>query len=174
MNNVVDLATYWRQSDVTASTPLPLEVSPAWTTGDAAQATGNLDASALQRLNPDADLSKFLVIASKAIGQFEMCQERLTVKDALGADDALMATKAILSELLMYRDLSDAIGLIVHKCFQATCALKAVTDAPHLPEMLKRALQRTWTSPFMDFAEACDIVDKIEDVATPLYLPGYN
>ncbi len=173
-NNVVEMVSFIRRPEGSGATPLLPAADQYWIKQDRPQSAGTLNANVLQRLNPDAELSKFFTLASKAIGQMSACEEALLNKDPLAADDVSMASKITLSELLMYRDLSDAIGLVVFKCFQAASAVKAVTDAPQLPETLKRALQRILASPFMKFEEACDIVAKIEEVASPLNLPGYD
>lgn len=171
MSNVIDIAHFIRKREASNATPLP---STQDQSSIAAQTVGTLDANTLQRLNPDAELSKFFALASKAIDQISASGKALLNNDPLLADDALMASKTLLSELLMYRNLSDAIGLVVFKCFQAVSAAKAVTDAPQLPEVLERALQIISAAPFMKFDEACELVNKIEEVASPLCTPGYH
>jgi hypothetical protein len=130
MSNVVRLSTYLRPLDAMGDTSLPVEGRSEWVIDRPRHSDGSLSAGALQRLNPEAHLSRFLALASNAVAQLEVSKESLAVGDALRADDVLMGTKSILSELLMYRDLSDSIGLIVFKAFQATSAVKAITDTP--------------------------------------------
>jgi hypothetical protein len=173
MSNVVGMTSYYRRVEVGNTAPLASS-NEGWSIDRRPQAAGMLGTNALLRLSPDTELSKFTVLTSKAIEQIAKCEEELSQNDPLSADDNLMQCKITLSELLMYRDLSDSIGLVISKCWQAASAVKAVTDAPQLPTALKRTLQRIFSSPFMKFEEACDIVTKIEDVASPLSLPGYD
>jgi hypothetical protein len=173
MSEVIELSSYLDRSEGRAVTPVSSEARHEWTFSGRTQATGFLNISALQRLEPDTQLSKFLALASEAISQIEMSEQRLLMGDALGADDELMATKNILSELLMYRDVSDAVGLVAFKCFEATSKVSAIVDVPLLPQKLKRALQRIWSAPFMNFDEACELASDIESVSGPSDLVGY-
>ena len=173
--NVLDLSSYLRKRDwsnATATVVSSAYRDGGWTRADPV-ASGLLTASVLQRLDPDAELSRFLDVSSRALAGMEACLELLKARDFLGADDQLMATKAMLAELMMFREISDSVGLIALKCLQVASKVKAITDAPDVPEALRQALHRAWASPFMKFDEACDLADKIEDAAASLHLPGY-
>jgi len=190
MSEVISLLPYLKRSGgavantemTTVRQPVATAAEPAissgtelsWSTHERPTAEGVLNASVLLRLDPDAELSRFLTLTREAIDVITSSQERLDAKDNLGADDRLMASKRVLSELLMYRDISDSIGLIVFKCFQAVCAAKAVTDAPRLVEALRHALEEIWAAPYLDFDRACEIVSEIESAGGVLALPGYN
>jgi hypothetical protein len=106
--------------------------------------------------------------------------ERLSVckaflsSDPIAADDSFIACKPIFTELLMFRDLSDAVGLISLKCLQVAASVKAIVDAPELPAVLERALTRVRATPFMNFEEACMLADEIEGVVHLEPLPGLS
>jgi hypothetical protein len=188
MSEVINLLPYLKRSgsvaantamtsvrrSVATDAAISSGVEVAWSPHERPTAENVLNASVLLRLDPDAELSKFLTRARETIDLIEASEERLNAKDNLGADDRLMASKRVLSELLMFREISDAIGLIVFKCFQAICAVKAVTDAPALPAALRQALEEIWAAPYLDFDHACEIVSKIETAAGLLAPHGYN
>jgi hypothetical protein len=132
-----------------------------------------LAAATVLRLNPETDLSRFLTLAAAAIAEMEAVEQRLAVRDFIGADDKFLASKKTLTELLMYRDISDALGLVVMKCFHAAVNVQAITDAAMLPTLIKRSLQRVWSAPFMKFEAANEIVDQIEALGAHV-LPGYK
>jgi hypothetical protein len=157
-----------------AGTPQVQRLDLDWGFRERFQSSGSLNAAAVLRLDPETEVSKFLTLVSEAIRSMERIDERLAAKDFIGADDEFVASKKIITELLIYRDISDALGLVVFKCFQAEAAVAAITDAPTLPEMIKHALLRTWAAPFMEFDEACSLVEKIEDAAGSVVTPGYN
>jgi hypothetical protein len=96
----------------------------------------------------------------------------LLPSDALGADDQFIACKPIFVEMLMFRNLSDAVGLIALKCFQVAASVKAVVDAPELPSVLERVLTRVRAAPFMSFKEACELADEIEKKTSLSAIPG--
>lgn len=173
MTDVVNIETYIRRSESAAPTPAQIGSGHEWASNEPQYQGTLLNVAALQRLQPDTQLSRFLSIASRALAQAEVCDENIRAKDALGADDALMATKSVLEELLMYRDISDSVGLIAFKCFDATCKISMATDAPGLPTAVKRALQRIWSAPFMPFDEACKLADSIEESVGSLEVVGY-
>lgn len=178
MNNasekIVDIMPFIRRRDERdESNTKPVHFENKWSPV-ATKPVETISANALQKLDPDAELSKYFVLASKAISQLTTCHDALLGNDPLSADDALMASKNILAELLMYRNLSDAVALVVFKCFQAISVTRAVTDAPELPYILKQSLQEIYAVPFMKFEKACEIANKIEEVANPLNAPGYT
>jgi hypothetical protein len=116
----------------------------------------------------------FLMLVEQLLSCLENAEEAIRGRDYLLADDALIAAKNHASELLMYRDLSDAAGLLSLKCFQALREIKAVVDAPQSVETMRRAMQRIWAAPFMNFDEAADLASEIEDSVGGLVLVGYN
>jgi hypothetical protein len=175
MNDVINLSSYLRTGVSGANTTTPSSPEVRWDVQEGAQSRGSLAAAAVVlRLEPETDLSKFLARASDVIRSMEQIEAGLATRDIIGADDCLLASKEGLSELLMYRDISDGLGLIVLKCFQAVTAIVAVTDAPNLAGVIKHELQRTWAAPFIDFDDACAIADVIEETAGSMVLPGYN
>jgi hypothetical protein len=176
-SNIIDISKFhWRReantSNVTAIAFFG-RVTTEWSVRTEHVPSGALNASVIQRLNPEAELSRFLDVCSKVLTILEKCSELLEVRDALGADDRLMASKPLLTELVMFRDISDSVGLLVLKCFQAVSQVKAISDVPRLPEVLRRALNRLWAAPFMEFDEACDLADEIDAAANPISFPGY-
>lgn len=171
MSNVIQIASYITQREASNATPLP---STDDRSSGSPGRSETINANTLQRLDPDAELSKFLALASMAIDQMRECGKAFSSSDPLSADDMFMASKITLSQLLMYRNLSDAIGIVVFKCFQAASAMKAITDIPQLPEILERALEKLSRAPFMKFEDACDVVNTIEEAAGPLCTPGYR
>jgi hypothetical protein len=83
----------------------------------------------------------------------------------LAADDKLMASRQLLAELFMLRELSDAIGVIVLAALETTSKVVAIVDAPDLPVACTNALHRLWAAPFMSFAEAAPLAHAIEVAA---------
>lgn len=171
---IVNLSDYTRRAEtmtVGASAP----TDPMWTsdTGSGAGAgAGLLNASVLRKLDNTSSLARLLSLAEEAMARLERCVFLLNSGDHLGADDQLMGCKRLFSEMLMFRNTSDAAGLLAVKFFQSS-SIHAVTDAPALPSALLRALHRIWASPFMKFEEACDLADEIEEAAELSALPGY-
>jgi hypothetical protein len=123
-------------------------------------------------LDVDSELGKFVGLAQDAIERLTSCQDLLKAGDAIGADDQFIACKPLLTEMLMYRNLSDAVGLIVLKCFQIAGSVKVITDAGELPNVLERAITRVRAAPFMSFQEACALADAVEEQAILLPVPG--
>ena len=177
MSNVTDLADYVSQREVLSSTAIVFQkenmTNWAQVTQKVSSGGGMLSAGVLQKLNPENEVGRFLDLCAQALAQIEECKE-LIKSDPLAADDKFMASKVIFSELLMFRDLSDSVGLISAKCFQVASQVAAVTDAPELPAALIVALTRIWAAPFMAFSEACNLADEIEQAAPKLVLPSYD
>jgi hypothetical protein len=173
MGDVIDVSKYVRTDVPSANTPI-LAAAQEWSRRDDFTGGGpTLGAATVLRLNSETDLSRFLGLAVAGIAQMERVEERLAANDFIGADDEFLASKKTLTELLMYRDISDALGLIVLKCFQAAASVHAITGAKSMPAVIKRALQRIWSAPFMKFETACEIADQI-DTLGPFVLPGYT
>ena len=73
------------------------------------QSSGRLAAAAVLRLEPETDLGRFLACSSDAIASMEQVEEYLAARDFIAADDCLVSSKERLAELLIYRDISDAV-----------------------------------------------------------------
>jgi hypothetical protein len=132
-----------------------------------------LSASVLRKLNVDSDLGRFVDLADDALERTITCQQLLGSGDAIGADDQFIACKPIFVEMLMFRNLSDAVGLIVLKCFQVASSVSAIVDARELPSVLERVLTRVRAAPFMSFEQACELADAIEAKAVLSPIPGF-
>lgn len=174
MSDVINLTHYARQRDASANTSIAsASVEGSWYRPVEATGTGGLlSASILRRLDVDSELGRFVGLAEDAIERLSTCQGLLGSGDALGADDQLLACKPLFAEMLMYRDLSDAVGLIVLKCFQVANSVKAIVDAKALPSALERALTRVCSAPFMTFEAACELADMIDASASLMPVPG--
>jgi hypothetical protein len=172
MNDVVDLSSYVRRSAPSLSTEQP--AVQGWTEGQGTATAGGLNASVLRRLDANSDVGIFVTLVEDLIDHLEAAATALAGRDHLLADNILISAKKIASELLMYRDVSDAAGLVSLKCFQALCEIKAIVDAPEAIDLMTRALRRIWAAPFMSFDEASDLSSMIEDSVGGLTLVGYN
>ena len=71
-----------------------------------------------------------------ALEELDRCISSLDAGDDFAADDMLMACKRTFSEMLMFRSVSDAIGLLTLKLFQAA-SVGVVIDNPQLPRIFK-------------------------------------
>jgi hypothetical protein len=174
---MVDLAHFARARDVSANTGFAAASTdqtswyrPAseFTTGG-----GSLSAAVLKKLNVDSELGRFLGLVQNAIERLSLCQQLIVSGDVLGADGQFIACKPLFVEMLMFRDLSDAVGLVVLKCLQIATSVKAIVDALELPSVLERTLTRVRMAPFMRFEEACALADEIEEKATLEAVPGF-
>ncbi len=172
MSEVINLSGYLRQTTPSQSTELP--PLHGWAEGQGVAVAGGLNASALRRLDPKSEVGTFLTLAEELIRSLENAATALASRDNLLADNILITAKKVASELLMYRDISDAAGIIALKCFQALCEIKAIVDAPQSIEVMKHVVQRIWAAPFMAFDEASDLSSMIEDSVGGLTLAGYN
>jgi hypothetical protein len=186
---VIDLAKYMRAREIASR---PQATAPIWIGDHTSQSKdrdehvigtdwgavpdegGTLSARVLQKLDRNAQLSKFFELAANATSHINECIDLLEQQDNLAADDQFMAGKQIFAELLMFRDISDSVGLVLLRCFQAASQVRAVTDVPTLPRTILRVLNRISTAPFMNFEEACSLADEIEHAAGRLSMPGYN
>lgn len=173
MSEVIDLSSYMRQTNAGQGTSAPSS-EPDWARYETNSPIGNLDASALRKLDPESELAKFLNLSEDLIVRLESSSEALREKDNLLADDHLIAAKKLASELLMYRNLSDAIGIVALKIFQALCEIKSVVESPGSVDVMKQSLQRIWAAPFMAFDDAADLASAIEDSVGGLKLVGYD
>ena len=91
------------------------------------------------------------------------------------ADDQFMAAKSLLTELFMFRSVSDSVGLVTLKCLQAASEVGAVTEARATLDMMIRGLTRIHQAPYLSFDEACSLADALEKAAPgPLRTPGYD
>lgn len=175
---VVDLANYARRREaaalITAAASSAVPEVSLWPAIGASASHGQLSAATLYRADPEGEVSIFLKICTQVLLDLEKVQAIIKLGDNLSADDLFMKTKQLFAELLMYRDISDSVGLVVLRCFQISSKVIAVTDFPELPEALLRALRRTWNAPFLEFGEACDLADNIEIAVSALSVPGYN
>lgn len=172
MNDVIDLSAYVRRTAQSHSTEPP--AMHGWTEGRGAAAVGGLNASVLRRLDASSDVGIFVTFAEDLIDHLEGAAVALASRDHLLADNILISAKKVASELLMYRDVSDAAGLIALKCFQSLCEIKAIVDAPEAIDVMQRAMRRIWAAPFMSFDEASDLSSLIEDSVAGLTLVSYN
>ena len=174
MADVIDLAHYARRSEFAANTSFAATARnpSSWYKGVDDFGDGVLlSANVLRKLDVDSDLGRFVGLVHEALERLSACQ-MLLPNDAIAADDSFLACKPIFSEMLMFRDLSDPVGLIALKCFQVAASIKAIVDAPDLPVVLERALTRVRSAPFMKFEEACNLSDEIESAAHLVPLPG--
>jgi hypothetical protein len=172
MSDVVDLSAYLHRSAQSLSTEPP--AMQGWTEGQSTATVGGLNASVLRRLDANSDVGIFITLAEDLIDHLEAAVTALADRDHLLADNIMISAKKVSSELLMYRDVSDAAGLVSLKCFQALCEIKAIVDAPEAIDVMARALRRIWAAPFMSFDEASDLSSTIEDSVGGLTLVGYN
>jgi hypothetical protein len=174
MAEVIDLAHFARRAEFAANTSFaaaPRDPSSWYKAVDEFGDGGFLSANVLRKLDVDSHLGRFVGLVQEALERLSLCQTLLPT-DAIAADDSFLACKPIFGELLMFRDLSDPVGLIALKCFQVAASIKAIVDAPDLPVVLERALTRVRAAPFMRFEEACYMADEIESVARLVPLPG--
>lgn len=174
MNSVTNINEYMRRSEKAETTIAPT-ASTGWTVVSEYPAGGEgfLSAGVVRKINPDAELSKLLELIADTLAAIEDCKSFLR-SDPFSADNKFMAIKALTSELLMFRDISDAIGLLLMKCFQVASKITTITDAPRIPDALANVLTRLWSAPFMDFLDACSIADKLEKTAGLVVLPSYH
>lgn len=175
MSEVIDFAQFARQRDVGANTSFastPIDQQSWYRPAEGSSTVGFLSAGVLRKLDVDSELGKFVGLAQDTIERLTICRELLRSGDPIGADDQFIACKPLLTEMLMYRNLSDAVGLIALKCFQIAGSVKVITEAGALPDVLERALTRVRAAPFMSFKEACALADAVEEQATLLPVPG--
>ncbi len=175
MTEIIDLAHFARPRAISANTSfasVPSEERSWYRPVDDVSPGGFLSAGVLRKLDIDSELGRFVGLAQDAIERLAACQLLLGSGDPIGADDQFIACKPILTEMLMYRDLSDAVGLIALKCLQIASSVKVIVDATALPSVLERVLTRVRAAPFMSFEEACALADVIEEKASLLPLPG--
>lgn len=175
MSDVINLGDYARRQTEALTVGAAAPLDPMWSS-DAASGEvvgGLLNASVLRKLDNSSSLAQLLSLAEDAMARLGKCLVLLEAGDRLGADDQLMGCKRVFSEMLMFRNINDAVGLLVLKFFQGS-NVGAITDAPELPSVLLRGLHRMWASPFMKFEEASDLADEIEAAAVITALPGYS
>jgi hypothetical protein len=175
MSEVIDLANYAkrRQTSTNTSPASAAAENASWYRPVEEFSSGPfLSAGVLRKLDVESELSRFVGLANEALDRLSVCQ-RLLASDPLGADDQFIGCKPIFIEMLMFRDLSDAVGLIALKSMQVAASVKAVVDAPELPSVLERVLTRVRAAPFMSFEEACVLADEIEGKAALKPVPGF-
>lgn len=186
MTEPVNLSEYARKRDLTTSTTLGVTAGQTaryeyyeyrsagdWGVGDV-ETGARLNAAALYKPNPDSELASYLRVAERAIAEIQSTQAFVRSGSLLSADDSFMGLKRTLAELLMFRTVSDSVGLVAMRCYQAALQVKVISDAGELPDTLARALHRVWGAPYLDFDEACSLADEIEAVATQIKVaPGY-
>jgi hypothetical protein len=177
MSEVIDLAHFAQQRESSANTTFAVASSAhesAWYRQVEVFGGGSLlSAGVLRKLNIDSELGRFVGLVQDALERLSGCKMLWLAGDALGADDQFIACKPILTEMFMFRDLSDSVGLIVLKCFQVAASVRAIVDAPELPSVMERALTRVRSAPFMPFGEACALADEIESSAVLSEVPGF-
>lgn len=177
MSEVIDLAHFAQQRESSANTKFAVASSAdesAWYRSAESFGEGSLlSAGVLRKLNVDSELGRFVGLAQDVLERLSDCKMLWLAGDALGADDQFIACKPILTEMFMFRHLSDSVGLIVLKCFQVAASVRAIVDAPELPSVLERALTRVRSAPFMPFDEACALADEIESSAVLSDVPGF-
>jgi len=166
MADVIDLGKFAGMAR-TASGTDAVNVQASEETGSWTRSTnisgsaGFLSAAAVRKLDDESPIGKMLELVERILKRLEICMEHLNQQEMFSSDDELMACKRLLSELLMFREVNDSVGLIAWTAYQAS-QVEAITDAPALPEVLHRVLTRLWSSPFMRFDEACLLVEEIE------------
>jgi hypothetical protein len=177
LTEVIDIAHYARPRDISANTAFAAASAGenSWYKPVAEVVTGEsfLSAGVLRKLDVDSELGRFVGLIDDALERLSECQQLLTSSDILGADDQFIACKPILIEMFMFRDLSDAVGLIVLKCFQVAASVRAIVDARELPGVLERVLTRIRAAPFMTFQQACVLADEIEAKSALSPVPGF-
>lgn len=176
MSDVIDLAKFAQARNESANTELANAATGEWyRRADAVIGSGgSLSAAVLSRLDIDSELGRFLGLVQSVTERLVLCQDLMKLGDTIGADDEFIACKPLLTEMLMYRGLSDAVGLIVLKCLQIATSVKAIVDAPAMPPVLQRTLARVRMAPFMKFEEACTLVEEIEKATLLQPLPGLS
>ncbi len=178
MYNVINISDYFQNREVASSTafqqvgkepsdPIQLAVN-----ADDEGQPQYLTAQVLYKIDPDTELSRFQDLVSDAIRAMEECTQQMRDDERLAADDSFMSAKQTLSELLMFRDMNDSVGLICLRLFQCASQVIAVTEKPALPETMLRVLQRLWRAPFMNFGEAILLSEQIEAVVNLVEIPG--
>jgi hypothetical protein len=177
VSEVIDLASYAHRRQTSANTSSasapPEDASWYRPVEPSASSSGPfLSAGILRKLDVDSELSRFVGLTDEALDRLTACQQ-LLASDPLGADDQFIGCKPVFVEMLMFRDLSDSVGLIALKCTQVAASVKAVVDAPELPSALERVLTRVRAAPFMSFEEACALADEIEGKAALTPVPGF-
>jgi hypothetical protein len=177
MTDIVDIAHYARARDIRDNTAFAAASvgENAWykSTPLNSASDGYLSASVLRKLDHDSELGRFVGLIDLVLERCLECQHLMKSGDLLGADDQFIGCKPILTEMFMFRDLSDAVGLIVLKCLQVAASVAVIVDAPELPKVLERALTRVRAAPFMSFQQACSLSDDIEASASLSPLPGF-
>ena len=176
MSEVIDLANYAKRRQISANTSSvsASDESGSWYRPAEEFSSGPfLSAGVLRKLDAESELSRFVTLTDVALDKLSMCQQ-LLASDPLGADDQFIGCKPVFIEMLMFRDLSDAVGLIALKCMQVAASVKAIVDAPELPPALVRVLARVRAAPFMRFEEACLLADEIEGKAALKPVPGFS
>lgn len=175
MADVVELGKFAaaRSSSGTTSVDVKPSQDGSWfRSSEERSSAGFLSAAALRKLDDESPVGKMLGLIELTLNRLETCMQHLHQKEMFSGDDEFMATKKLLSELLMFRDVNDSVGLIAWTAYQA-CQIEAITDAPILPEVLHRVLTRLWSSPFMRFEEACLLVEEVEEAVSVAPVAGH-
>jgi hypothetical protein len=133
-----------------------------------------LNAAVLQKVDPEANIARFLDVTRRTIEKIDECIMLLNAKKHFDADDLLMATKPLFAEIYMHREISDSVGLVALACMQKSSNVGAVTDAPRALAEIRHALNRLWAAPFMSFMEASNLSDQIMSADAEAVVPGYN
>lgn len=176
MADVIELGKYAgvaRTSFGTSAASLNSPEAGSWSASSGEdRSQGFLSAAAVRKFDDESPIGRLLEIIEVALKRLETCMQYLGQKEMFSGDDELMACKRLLSEMLMFRDVNDSVGLVVWTAFQAS-QVTAITDAPLLPEVLHRVLTRLWASPFMKFEDACLLVEEIEAAGPVAPTSGY-
>jgi hypothetical protein len=177
MADVIELGKFAGMARTSSGTA-PMNVQPSqdsrWSRSSDLDGSSQefLSAAAVRKLDDESPIGRVLELIELTLQRLETCMQYLGQKEMFSGDDELMACKRLFSEMLMFRDVNDTIGLIAWTAYQAS-QVTAITDAPMLPEVLHRVLTRLWASPFMRFEEACLLAEEIESAVLIAPAAGY-
>ncbi len=141
---------------------------------DERQAGGVLSAQVLRKLNPDSDLARLFDVTSQIVQEAEECEVLLNDSQNIEADARLLSIKVLLTELFMFRDLSEAAGIVSFSALECISKVATVTDSPNLVPALANAFKRLWAAPFMPIGETSSLCQSMERAVSGASLPGYD
>jgi hypothetical protein len=131
------------------------------------------------KLYPDLDgqesiFGAALKLLDEASGQIAEALEAMGQDDRYGADDAVQKFGALLPELFCCRSLGDSFGTVVISLFHG---LENKNGTPISADQIKcidLAIKKLIREPFLQYADALEVVNKLEESGLNPNPPGLN
>lgn len=120
-----------------------------------------LDATELYDPASDSRLVRFIALSERTLADLVECLQLLDSGEIFAADTKFMDVKDNLTELFMFRDLGESLGLIVLSCLDVALSLSVASDGIQEIRRMRLALDKIRKRPFMDYREARKLAKEV-------------